>query len=359
MLQQITLSLKNLQFYIKIMKINTLIAFAVFFTACTGGNKQAIPNLKNGMNAPQVVNYAVLNDTLIKEVIQITGTIQAEEQVDLHTEMSGKVTKIFFKEGVIVKQGDLILKLNEDELRAQSNRAYARLKLAEEQEYRQRILLKKEAISQQEYDIVNTDLLSMKAESELLKAQLAKTELRAPFNGKLGLRMISLGDYISPSTIITKLVKDDNLKITFSIPEKYASHMKSNAEIIFSTDGDLNKNKAVVYAMDPSIDENTRTLNVRAIAKNTGSLIPGSFCKVELEMKEINKAILIPNEAVIPILKGKKVFVVKNGIAAEVLIKTGIRSDKYIQVTEGLATGDTLITSGMMSLKDGSALKLK
>ena len=329
------------------------------FAACSGGNKQMMPNSKGGMNAPQVANYLVLRDTMIKDVIQITGTIQAEEQVDLHPEMSGKITKIYFKEGSRVKKGDLIVKINDEELRAQTNRAIARLKLAEEQEYRQRVLLKKDAISQQEYDIVNTELLSMKAESELLKAQLSKTELRAPFNGRVGLRMISEGDYISSATVIAKLVKDDNVKITFSIPEKYASKMKADAEIIFSVDGDNSKYKAKVYAMDPSIDENTRTLNIRAISANSGSLIPGSFCKVELELKEINKTILVPNEAIIPILKGKKVFVVKNGLASEVLIKTGIRTDKYVQVTEGLNSGDTLITSGMMSIKDGSTLKLK
>lgn len=341
------------------MKINTLIILATFLAACSGNNKQMKPEAAKGMNAPQIANFLVLKDTILKEVIQITGTIQAEESVDLRAEMSGKVTKVIFKEGTSVKQGDLLVKINDEELRAQFNRTVARLKLAEEQEYRQRILLKKEAISQQEYDMVFTELQSMKAESELLKAQLAKTEIKAPFSGHLGLRMISVGDYISPTSTITKIVKDDNVKITFSIPEKYATHMKPNAEIIFSTDGNSAKNKAIVYAMEPSIDENTRTLSIRAIAKNNGSLISGSFCKVELEMSEIKDAILVPNESLIPILKGKKVFLVKNGKAAEVIVKTGLRTDKFVQITEGLKAGDTLVTSGIMSIKEGSSLKLK
>lgn len=341
------------------MKINTLIIFATFLASCSGNNKQTKPEMGKGMNAPQIANYIVLRDTTLKEVIQITGTIQAEESVDLRAEMSGKVTKVIFKEGTSVKQGDLLVKINDEELRAQYNRTVARLKLAEEQEYRQRILLKKEAISQQEYDMVYTELQSMKAESELLKAQLAKTEIKAPFSGHLGLRMISVGDYISPTSTITKIVKDDNVKVTFSIPEKYATHMKPNAEIIFSTDGNSAKNKAVVYAMEPSIDENTRTLSIRAIAKNNGSLISGSFCKVELEMSEIKDAILVPNESLIPILKGKKVFIVKNGKASEVIVKTGLRTDRFVQITEGLKAGDTLVTSGIMSIKEGSSLKLK
>ncbi len=341
------------------MKIKLLILSVAFLSACSGDKKQMKPDAAKGMNAPQIANYIVLKDTSLKEVIQITGTIQAEESVDLRAEMSGKITKVLFKEGSTVKQGDVLVKINDEELKAQYNRANARLKLAQEQEYRQKVLLNKEAISQQEYDIVNTELQSMKAEAELLKAQLAKTEIKAPFTGHLGLRMISVGDYISPTSTITKIVKDDQVKITFSIPEKYASHMRPNAEIIFSTDGNAKKYKASVYALEPSIDENTRTLSIRAIAKNDGSLISGSFCKVELEMSEIQNAILVPNESLIPILKGKKVFIAKNGKASEVIVKTGLRTDRFVQITEGLKAGDTLVTSGIMSIKEGSSLKLK
>lgn len=341
------------------MKIKLLILSVAFLSACSGDRKQMKPDAAKGMNAPQIANYIVLKDTSLKEVIQITGTIQAEESVDLRAEMSGKITKVLFKEGSTVKQGDVLVKINDEELKAQYNRANARLKLAQEQEYRQKVLLNKEAISQQEYDIVNTELQSMKAEAELLKAQLAKTEIKAPFTGHLGLRMISVGDYISPTSTITKIVKDDQVKITFSIPEKYASHMRPNAEIIFSTDGNAKKYKASVYALEPSIDENTRTLSIRAIAKNDGSLISGSFCKVELEMSEIQNAILVPNESLIPILKGKKVFIAKNGKASEVIVKTGLRTDRFVQITEGLKAGDTLVTSGIMSIKEGSSLKLK
>lgn len=341
------------------MKINLLILSATLLVACSSDKKQSKPDAMKGMNAPQVANYIVLQDTTIKEVIQITGTVQAEESVDLRPEMSGKIIKVYFKEGSSVREGDVLVKINDEELRAQYNRANARLKLAQEQEYRQKVLLNKEAISQQEYDVVNTELQSMKADVELLKAQLSKTEIKAPFSGHIGLRMISVGDYISPSTVISKLVKDDQVKITFSIPEKYATHMKPSAEIVFSTDGNSAKYKANVYAMEPSVDENTRTLSIRAIAKNDGSLIAGTFCKVELEMSEIRNAILVPNEALIPILKGKKVFIAKNSKASEVIVKTGIRTDRYVQITEGLKAGDTLVTSGIMSIKEGSSLKLK
>jgi membrane fusion protein (multidrug efflux system) len=339
--------------------ILSFLSIAVF-TSCNKSDSAANKKATDGkMNQKVAANYIVINDTTLKESIVITGNIQAEESVDLRTESAGKVTKIFFSEGAKVKQGELLLKINDQELKAQYNRAKARQKLAEEQEYRQRILLKKEAISQQEYDIVFTELQSLKAETELINAQLAKTELRAPFSGQLGLRMISVGDYITPSSSITKLVKNDKVKITFSIPEKYSNSMKNNAEIIFMVEGNNRKYKANVYAIEPMIDENTRTLQVRAIANNDGELMPGSFSKVELELKEIKDAILIPNQAIIPILKGKKVYTVENGLAKEVIIETGIRNDQFIQVTSGLKVGDTLITTGIMSIKNGSKLILK
>lgn len=340
----------------------TLLATTVItlLTACSKSDSAGDKKAQSGkMNMKVAANYVIITDTTLKESIVITGNIQADESVDLRTESAGKVTKIFFSEGAKVKQGELLLKINDQELRAQYDRAKARQKLAEEQEYRQRILLKKEAISQQEYDIVFTELQSLKAETELINAQLAKTELRAPFAGQLGLRMISVGDYITPTSTITKLVKNDKVKITFSIPEKYSNSMKKNAEIIFMVEGNDKKYKANVYAIEPMIDENTRTLQVRAIANNDGELIPGSFSKVELELKEIKNAILVPNQAIIPILKGKKVYTVENGLAKEVIIETGIRNDQFIQVTSGLNIGDTVITTGIMSIKNGSKLILK
>ncbi len=347
----------------KINKLN-LVYVLVFYSfylmsSCTKEKKIDKQGASKGMNMPQIVRYMVLKDTSISETIQITGTVLAEESIDLRSEMNGKITKIAFQEGSNVKQGDLLIKINDEELKAQLDRAQARLQLAKEQEYRQKTLLSKEAISQQEYDLVFTELQSMKADVALLKAQFAKTEIRAPFSGRIGLRLLSLGDYITPSTNIAKLVKDDQVKVTFSVPEKYANVLNKNAEIEFTVESNTNKYKAKVYAIDPAIDENTRTLTVRAIAKNDGKLTSGSFCKVLLELNKIRNTILVPNETLIPILKGKKVYISKNNTAAEVIVKTGIRTDKFVQITEGLRQGDTLITSGIMSIKNGSALIIK
>lgn len=337
-----------------------LILLGSIFTACNKSDQKQSAANGNKKGMPKVAaNYIVVRDTTLKELIVVTGNIQADESVDLKMETSGKVTSITFKEGAKVKVGDLILKINDQELRAQYNRAKARQKLAEEQEYRQRILLKKEAISQQEYDIVFTELQSLKAETGLIEAQLAKTELRAPFNGQLGLRMVSVGDYVTPANIVSKLVKNDKVKITFSVPEKYANNISNNSEITFQVDGVAKIYKAKVYAFEPSIDENTRTLQIRAIADNDGQIIPGSFAKINLELNEIKNAIMIPNQAIVPILKGKKVYLAKNAKAKEQVVQTGVRNDQMIQIISGINVGDTLITTGIMSLKDGASLNLK
>jgi membrane fusion protein (multidrug efflux system) len=342
-----------------VIKFSLIIIVSSHFYSCSNDKQTEKTMGTKGMNVPQLVKYIVLKDTTISDIIQITGTVRAEESIDLRTEMSGKITKIVFEEGTNVKQGALLIKINDEELKAQIDRAQARLQLATEQEFRQRALLQNEAIAEQEYDLVFTELQSMKAELAFLKAQFAKTEIRAPFAGLIGLRMVSEGDYITPNTNIAKLVKNDRVKITFSVPEKYSSFVTKNAEIEFTLDGNAKIYKAKVYALDPSIDENTRSLNIRAIADNDGRLTPGSFCKVSLQLKEIKNTILVPNETLIPILKGKKVYLCKNKTASEVIVKTGIRTDKYVQITEGLKVGDTLITSGIMSIKNGSTLNIK
>ncbi len=326
---------------------------AIFKPNKQGSEKKTMPI------AASSIFYKVIDDTTINSSISINGTIQADEAIDIKSEIQGKIIRIGFKEGSSVNAGALLIKINDEELKAQYESLKTKLKQAKAQEYRQRILLQKEAISQEEYESVATTYESLKADASLIKAQLSKTEIKAPFSGKIGLRFVSEGDYVNTTTQIAKLIKDDIIKITFSIPEKYAGMLQKKPTIQFTVGGIDSLFKADVYAIEPQINESTRTLLVRAKAKNNAHLVAGTFAEVALNLKEIKNAILIPNEAVIPILKGKKVFIVKNGLAQEVIIETGIRTAKTIQVTKGLMVGDTLVTSGIMSIKNGSLLKLR
>ena len=292
--------------------------------------------------------------------LSLSGSIEANEQVDIRSEVSGIVESINFKEGSFVSKGQLLFKVNDAELRAQLRQAQTRQGLASENERRAGLLLKKEAISQEEYDISSAELRTAQSQSQLIKVQIAKTAVRAPFSGKIGLRSISPGTYISPSVLVANLVNISKLKITFSIPEKYAAQVKPNSTLGFTVAGSTEKYIAKVYAIAPSVDANTRTLQVRAITENTdGKLLAGTYANVELPLEIIKNAIVIPTEAIVPVQNGKKVFIAENGKAKEVLVETATRTDSSILVLSGLKAGDTIIISGVMSLKADAPVKVR
>ena len=193
----------------------------------------------------------------------------------------------------------------------------------------------------------------------MIKAQIAKTSVRAPFSGKIGLRSISPGTYITPAILVTKLVNTGKLKITFSIPEKYSSQVKTNTIITFKVAGSEGRYSAKIYAIEPEIAVATRTLQVRAIAENKdGELLPGTFADVELPLAIIKDAIVVPTEAIIPVQNGKKIFISNNGLAKELMIETATRTETSVLVLSGLKEGDTVITNGVMSLKNDDPVKV-
>ena len=313
------------------------------------GDKKPITNV-NGILV-QAENFS--------NVISVSGSIDANEQVEIRSEVSGIVENIYFKEGTNVTKGQTLFKVNDIELRAQLAQAITKKNLAGENERRAKLLLEKEAISQEEYDIASAEYRSLQSQTQLIQAQIAKTAIKAPFSGKIGLRNISPGTYLTPTTVVTNLVSASEVKITFSVPEKYASQITLNKEIEFTVSGSNETLKATIYAVEPSVDVTTRTLLVRAKATNKqGKLFPGTYATIKLPLEAIKEAILIPSEAIIPVQNGKKVFIATNGKAKEVAIETGTRTEESILVTKGLKAGDTVITSGVMSLKPETDVKV-
>jgi membrane fusion protein (multidrug efflux system) len=315
---------------------------------------------KGDKKPPLTVTAIVVSSKDFSNAISLSGSIEANENVEIRSEVSGIVEKISFSEGTNVSKGQVLLKVNDIELRAQLSQAFTKQKLASENERRAKLLLQKEAISQEEYDIASAEFRSLKAQTQLIQAQIAKTTIRAPFSGKIGLRNISPGTYVTPTTIITKLVSSSQVKISFSIPEKYASEIENNASILFTIPNNPQKFTAKIYAIEPEIETATRTLKIRAIADNSnGKLLPGTFATIELSLKNIKDAIVIPTEAVVPIQNGKVVYIANNGKAKEVKIETLARTSKDVVVTSGIKSGDTLLTSGVMALKDEAEIKVK
>ena len=350
------MKLKNLFFVVIAVIIGGLIFYRITKNSESSDKGKDKGDKKQSINVKGIVLKAqIFNDDL-----SLSGSIEANEQVEIHSETSGIVETINFQEGSNVAKGQILFKVNDIELRAQLNQAKTKESLASENERRAKLLLQKEAISQEEYDIASADYRSAKAQSQLISAQIGKTSVKAPFSGKIGLRSISPGTYITPAVLVANLVNTSQLKITFSIPEKYATQIKMNSLLNFTVTGSSEKYSAKIYAVEPGIELNTRTLKVRAITQNSnGKLLPGTFADIVLPLAEIKDAIIIPSEAVVPVQSGKKVYVSNNGMAKEVKIETSSRTDSSVLVLSGLKVGDTLITSGVMSLKDDAPIKLK
>ena len=315
---------------------------------------------KGDKKPPLTVTAIVVSSKDFSNAISLSGSIEANENVEIRSEVSGIVEQIYFTEGTNVNKGQVLLKVNDIELRAQLSQATTKQNLASENERRAKLLLQKEAISQEEYDIASAEFRGLKAQSQLIQAQIAKTSIRAPFSGRIGLRNISPGTYVTPSTLITKLVSSNQVKISFSIPEKYATGVENNTIVKITMPNSSESFSAKIYAIDPEIEIATRTLKVRAIADNPANkLIAGTFATVELPLKNIKNAILVPTEAVIPIQNGKVVYIASNGKAKEVKIETLTRTDKDVVVTSGVKAGDTLVVSGVMAIKNDSDIQIK
>jgi membrane fusion protein, multidrug efflux system len=312
-----------------------------------------------GNSQPLLANGYIIKPTQMNELIYSTGSLIPDEEVDLSFETSGKIVGIFFNEGTRVERGDLLAKINDKPLQAQLLKLQAQKKLTEEREFRQRQLLDRDAISRESYDQVATELQSLQADIQLIQARISETELRAPFDGIVGLRMISEGAFATTQTNIVRLVKISPLKIDFSVPERYAGEISSGFPISFVIDGIDQTFNANVYAVAPKVDADTRTIVARARYPNTNEeLKPGRFASVRLLLSQIENTIAIPTEAIIPEMGGEKVFIIRNGKAEEVKVKIGLRTESHIQIQEGLQFGDTVLTTAILQLRHNIPIQL-
>ncbi|MFZ2340262.1 MAG: efflux RND transporter periplasmic adaptor subunit [Bacteroidales bacterium] len=307
-----------------------------------------------GGSGRQVLNVSgyLIQPQQLSDLYVSTGTLKPDETVELAFETSGKIVGINFTEGTRVSKGDLLAKINDRPLQAQLEKLQAQKKLVEEKEFRQRSLLVKDAISQESYDQIVTELQTIQADINLVGARIAETELRAPFDGIIGLRYVSEGSYTNPSTKIARLVKIKPIKIEFTVPERYANQIKIGYPVTFTMDGSNEIYKATVYAVDPQVDIATRSIVLRALYPNNNEeLKPGRFTSVTLLLSQIDDAISVPTEAITPEMEGEMVYVYRNGKAEVVKVGVGLRTESQVQITSGLKFGDTLLTSGILQLR--------
>jgi membrane fusion protein (multidrug efflux system) len=305
---------------------------------------------------PLAVATYIVRPAVFSETISATGSLRADEAVELQAESSGRVVAINFAEGTHVHKGDLLLKLNDAPLRATLARATQKRELAQAQERRLSTLVAQKLVTQYEYDAIRSEVRVQEAEIELTQAQIAETEIRAPFDGVVGLRFVSLGAFVNANTRIATLQQLDRLKLDFTVPEKYATQIRPGNPVTFRT-ADGTSFQGEIYAVDPRIDTATRTVLGRAVCRNDrGRLLPGAFASVEITLSQLKDALLIPAQAIIPGLDDRSVFVMQQGKAQRRTIQTGARTATTVHVLAGLSPGEAVITSGLVQLRAGQAV---
>ena len=323
----------------------------------SGGPESSLADSQAAQVLP--VEAVVVKPSTFDKKLVVTGSIIANESIEVKSEVSGKIQRIFFIEGQAVQKGDQLIKIDDDELRAQLEKQKFNKKLNEDNEFRQRKLLEKEAISQEEYDNALNRMNTTASDIQVLEAQLAKTTIVAPFNGFIGFRYVSEGAYISPSLVMTTLYNLNPAKIEFSIPAKHASKVSVRSKIFFTIESDTNRYAGEVYAVEPQIDASTRTLKMRALTPNPrGKMMPGQFVTIQLVLEQLKNSIMVPTEAVIPEQDGNKVYIVEMGKAKEKKVTAGERTERTLEILDGLKMGDTVLTTGILQLRPGIPVKV-
>lgn len=325
----------------------------MFFPSTVGQNNGPQKGKAGGNNAVKSnVSAYIVQTEKISNQITATGTILANEDVQLQSELSGKIIKLNFNEGSKVNRGQLLVKINDADYQAQYKKLQLQSELAEQTLQRQKQLLAINGISQQEFDVAQSQYNTIKADMDFATAQILKTEIKSPFDGVIGLKNVSEGAFITPATIIASVQQIDPVKLDFAVPERYAAFLKKDGEVLFTIEGIQGQLTGQIYAIEPKIDLATRSILVRAICPNTkANIYPGSFAQVKIILSDIPDAIMIPTEALIPDVGGQKVFVLKNGKSTFSRVETGLRTEAKIQITKGLNVGDTVLTRGIMQLK--------
>lgn len=327
-----------------------------FFSSAKG--KDARGDKKN-KKPPVPVSVFVVGHENIQNRLFCNGKVLSNEQAELRTEASGKINYINLQEGKFVKAGTLLLRLNATEQQTQLDKIDAQLTFATTVESRRKQLLTTQSISKEEYESSKRELASLKADSAFIQSQIEKKKIYAPFDGMIGVRNVSIGSYITPDVIVANIHQVNPVKIEFSLPERYAPLFKVGDAIAFQTEGSANHYKGTINVLDPVVDQASGNVRYRAWSGNaTGELLPGSFARVELLLDQEAGTVFVPTEAIVPVAKGKKIFTIKEGVAKETIVTTGVRTENYLQVLSGIQPGDSVVVKGNFQLKDKAPVKI-
>lgn len=330
-------------------------------TSCKEEKKEKGETGRSGgdRNRPVQADAFVVRTRPLSENLEMPGTLLPFEVTEIRPEISGRIIALNIPEGSYVQKGALLVKLFDADLQAQLKKLQVQLEIAKKTAERQKELLKINGVSQQDYDLAELNVSNLNADIDLTRVSISKTEIRAPYAGRLGLRAISNGAYITPTTLLTTISQVSQLKMEFSVPEKYSENMNRGRQVLFTIAGTDQKFTANILATESNIEANTRTLKVRAVVSGVNKLlVPGAFAKVLLQFGKNDRSMIVPSQAVIPQARNKQVIVYKDGKPNFVVVTTGIRDSSYVQVLDGVKEGDTVLTTALLAVRPDSKIKL-
>ncbi len=314
----------------------------------------------SGRGGPVAVEGFVVRNKILSENLEVPGTLLPFEETEIRPEISGRLVSLNVQEGAFTKKGALLAKLFDEDLQAQLKKLQVQLEIAQKTLERQRELLKINGISQQEVDLSELQVNNIRADMELVRVSISKTEIRAPYDGKLGLRNVSLGAYVTPANLLTTLRQVNRLKLDFTVPEKYGEVFRKGKVVNFSIAGSRQNFSAAVLATETKVESNTRSLRIRAVVNSTHSaLLPGAFANVSLKMNESGGSLVVPTQAVLPQARNKQVVIFRGGTPQFQVVTTGIRDSSYVEILDGLKLGDTVIITGLLAIRPDSKVVLK
>lgn len=329
-----------------------LFGIALLFVASCSSKPKELQQRKQP--TPQV-EIIVADYHAFSHAVKLSGTVKANEVVDLFPEVNGRIVELHVPDGAYVEKGTVLLKLNDAELQAQLMQLSSQLTLAKTNRDRLAELLKIRGVNQSEFDAAENEVIRLQAQIQIVKAQIDKTIIKAPFSGNLGLRLVSPGAFVTTQTKISTLQQTNPLKLDFQVPELYAKALILN-KIIECTTSDNKKISAKIIAIEPYIESSTRNIKIRALI-HSSEIMPGAFVTVHLA--ETNKSIVVPTNAIIPDANDNKVAVVKQGKVQFVPVLMGKRSVEYTEIESGITPGDSIIVSGMLFVRPNQQVEIQ
>jgi membrane fusion protein (multidrug efflux system) len=340
------------------MKSYSFLVIIFLLLSCNSKKEESIVG-RQRQAGPIAVDGFIIKESTVSENVEVPGSLRPFEETEIRAEVGGRIVQMNVREGSLVEKGTLLVKLFDEDLRAQLRKLRVQLKIKEKTEERNRELLEISGISQQDYDLSTLEVENLRADIEATQIAISKTEIRAPYRGVVGLRNISLGSYISPSDIVTTVRQVHQLKLEFSVPEKYAKDIRMGHAVKFRVDGGKQEHAAKVIATENNVDQETRTLKVRAVVNgNNAELVPGVFARVNLQLGKNDKALMVPTQAVVPNIRNKQVILLRGDSVHFAVVETGIRDSAYVEIIQGVNPGDTVITTGLMSIRPDARVKV-